>query len=110
MTPPSENQKLDSKQFQVGLQEEREKEKKKGKKGKTFVGTSLDKALMIILAAKLTQLQASKMPKTSELPGLRPLDPTEALPLNFIHGDACFAFLALITIANSSSLQASKYA
>ena len=31
MTPPSENQKLDSKQFQVGLQEEREKEKKKGK-------------------------------------------------------------------------------
>ena len=37
--PPSENQKSVSKRFQVGPQEERENEKKKGeqKKGKTFV-------------------------------------------------------------------------
>ena len=80
VTHPSENQKSVSKWFQVGPQEEREKEKKKGKekrgkKEKTFVGTSLDKALIIILAAKLTQLQASKMPKTSELPGVSPPGP-----------------------------------
>ena len=51
------------------------KEEKKGEKGKTLVGTSLDKALMIILTAKLTQLQASKMPKTAELPGASPPGP-----------------------------------
>ena len=72
------------------------------------MGTSLDKALMIILAAKLTQLQASKMPKTSELPGALlpgalPPGPHRGFAFKFhpCMGTRASLFLALITIANS---------